>query len=71
MNLKKNYYNINFSPWFIFRRRVDRLLATIMPGAVIPLYEMVVFSPSIPYRYESMNLDKTLLIMVVWWYGGS
>ena len=41
-----------FSPWFLFRGKVDRLLTSIMPRFVIPLYEMVVFNPQIGYRSE-------------------
>jgi len=37
------------SPWFLFRGKVDRLLTSIMPRFVIPLYEMVVFNPQIGY----------------------
>ena len=37
------------SNWFLFRKKVDNLLTAIMPNMVKPLYEMTVFSPSIPY----------------------
>ena len=37
------------SNWFLFRKKVDNLLTAIMPNMVKPLYEMTVFTPSIPY----------------------
>jgi len=37
------------SRWFLFRRTIDRFLASIAPSVVLPLYEMVVFNTGISY----------------------
>merc|ERR1712241_273724 len=37
------------SNWFLFRKKVDNILTTILPSLVVPLYEMTVFRPDIRY----------------------
>jgi len=60
------------SRWFLFRGKVDRLLTTVFPTLVIPLYEMVVFSPSIPYssaisrnKLQGKIIDTLLFLMAL------
>jgi len=53
------------SNWFLFRRSLDRLLATVLPGSVIPLYEMVVFRPQMGYS-NAIERNKKQSTMIDW-----
>ena len=48
---------IFFSNWFLFRKKVDNILTTILPSLVVPLYEMTVFRPEIRYS-EAISRSK-------------
>lgn len=57
------------SNWFLFRKKVDNLITTFFPRLMKPLYEMTVFTPSIPYsevisrsKKQSVVIDRTLLL---------
>merc|ERR1712157_568438 len=45
------------SNWFLFRKKVDNILTTILPSLVVPLYEMTVFRPDIRYS-EAITRNK-------------
>jgi len=43
------------SNWFLFRKKIDNILTAMVPSLVKPLYEMTVFTPSIPYRHDNYD----------------
>uniref|UniRef100_A0A8C2TKP5 Kynurenine 3-monooxygenase n=1 Tax=Coturnix japonica TaxID=93934 RepID=A0A8C2TKP5_COTJA len=65
------------STWFIFRKRINNLLHTLMPSTIIPLYTMVTFS-RIRYhevlqrwKWQEKIINRGLFIMGAAGLGGT
>lgn len=57
------------SSWFLFRKKVDNLLHTMLPSKFIPLYTMVTFS-QIPYATViEKNTRQRKLVNAVLFFG--
>ncbi|HMZ79013.1 MAG TPA: NAD(P)/FAD-dependent oxidoreductase [Acidobacteriota bacterium] len=53
------------SPWFLMKKKLDNVLATLLPGVYLPLYTMVSFT-LIPYAdaVERAHKQDRILLMV-------